>query len=89
MFRFYFYSLVLEKSNELFISLECSLQMPHIATTYAAVNTLITLGGQKSLASINRWSVYVLNASFFIILCSIIYLTELVFICVELIGLVL
>ncbi|XP_047150021.1 protein farnesyltransferase subunit beta isoform X2 [Vigna umbellata] len=29
-------------------------QMPHIATTYAAVNTLITLGGQKSLASINR-----------------------------------
>ncbi|KAK7365160.1 hypothetical protein VNO80_13998 [Phaseolus coccineus] len=29
-------------------------QMPHIATTYAAVNTLITLGGQKSLTSINR-----------------------------------
>jgi len=52
--------------------------MPHIATTYAAVNTPITLGGQKSLASINRWSVYVLNASFFIILCSIIYLMELV-----------
>jgi len=39
--------------------------MPHIATTYAAVNTLITLGGQKSLASINRWSVYVLKASFY------------------------
>jgi len=38
---------------------------------------------------LNRWSVYVLNASFFIILCSIIYLMELVFICVELIGLVL
>ncbi|KHN47170.1 Protein farnesyltransferase subunit beta [Glycine soja] len=30
-------------------------QMPHIATTYAAVNSLITLGGEKSLASINRW----------------------------------
>ncbi|KAK4272096.1 hypothetical protein QN277_020695 [Acacia crassicarpa] len=29
-------------------------QMPHLATTYAAVNTLITLGGQKALASINR-----------------------------------
>ncbi|XP_027358658.1 protein farnesyltransferase subunit beta isoform X2 [Abrus precatorius] len=29
-------------------------QIPHLATTYAAVNTLITLGGQKSLASINR-----------------------------------
>ncbi|KAL2335647.1 hypothetical protein Fmac_016860 [Flemingia macrophylla] len=33
-------------------------QMPHIATTYAAVNTLITLGGQKSLASINRDKLY-------------------------------
>ncbi|KAK7381394.1 hypothetical protein VNO78_34048 [Psophocarpus tetragonolobus] len=33
-------------------------QMPHIATTYAAVNTLITLGGQKSLASINRDKMY-------------------------------
>ncbi|XP_028778594.1 protein farnesyltransferase subunit beta isoform X2 [Neltuma alba] len=29
-------------------------QMPHLATTYAAVNTLITLGGEKALASINR-----------------------------------
>ncbi|KAJ7974562.1 Protein farnesyltransferase subunit beta [Quillaja saponaria] len=29
-------------------------QMPHLATTYAAVNSLITLGGQKSLTSINR-----------------------------------
>ncbi|KAG5032067.1 hypothetical protein JHK85_016049 [Glycine max] len=37
--------------------------MPHIATTYAAVNTLITLGGQKSLASINRWSVYAPKAT--------------------------
>ncbi|XP_027154606.1 protein farnesyltransferase subunit beta [Coffea eugenioides] len=29
-------------------------QMPHLATTYAAVNSLITLGGPKSLSSINR-----------------------------------
>ncbi|KAK7266117.1 hypothetical protein RIF29_18757 [Crotalaria pallida] len=29
-------------------------QMSHLATTYAAVNSLITLGGQKALASINR-----------------------------------
>ncbi|XP_054803726.1 protein farnesyltransferase subunit beta [Prosopis cineraria] len=29
-------------------------QMPHLATTYAAVNALITLGGHKALASINR-----------------------------------
>lgn len=29
-------------------------QLPHLATTYAAVNTLITLGGEKSLSSINR-----------------------------------
>ncbi|KAK7271677.1 hypothetical protein RJT34_27776 [Clitoria ternatea] len=33
-------------------------QMPHLATTYAAVNALITLGGQKSLASINREKLY-------------------------------
>ncbi|KAL5150376.1 Protein farnesyltransferase subunit beta [Glycine soja] len=33
-------------------------QMPHIATTYAAVNSLITLGGEKSLASINRDKLY-------------------------------
>nr|XP_029144309.1 protein farnesyltransferase subunit beta [Arachis hypogaea] len=33
-------------------------QMPHLATTYAAVNTLITLGGDKSLASINRDKLY-------------------------------
>ncbi|CAI8594479.1 unnamed protein product [Vicia faba] len=33
-------------------------QMPHLATTYAAVNTLITLGGEKSLASINRDKLY-------------------------------
>ncbi|XP_010243000.1 PREDICTED: protein farnesyltransferase subunit beta isoform X2 [Nelumbo nucifera] len=29
-------------------------QLPHLATTYAAVNALMTLGGQKALSSINR-----------------------------------
>ncbi|KAK9113768.1 hypothetical protein Syun_020565 [Stephania yunnanensis] len=29
-------------------------QLPHLATTYAAVNSLITLGGEKALSSINR-----------------------------------
>lgn len=29
-------------------------QLPHLATTYAAVNSLITLGGQRALSSINR-----------------------------------
>ncbi|KAI3951080.1 hypothetical protein MKW92_030614 [Papaver armeniacum] len=29
-------------------------QLPHLATTYAAVNSLITLGGDKALSSINR-----------------------------------
>ncbi|KAF3781384.1 farnesyltransferase subunit beta protein [Nymphaea thermarum] len=29
-------------------------QMPHLATTYAAVNSLITLGGISALSSINR-----------------------------------
>ncbi|CAH9088095.1 unnamed protein product [Cuscuta epithymum] len=33
-------------------------QMPHLATTYAAVNTLITLGGQKSYSSIRRDKLY-------------------------------
>lgn len=33
-------------------------QLPHLATTYAAVNSLITLGGQKSLSSINRGKLY-------------------------------
>lgn len=33
-------------------------QMPHLATTYAAVNALISLGGEKSLSSINRSKVY-------------------------------
>ncbi|GAB2278144.1 hypothetical protein Dimus_012840 [Dionaea muscipula] len=33
-------------------------QMPHLATTYAAVNSLITLGGHRSLSSINRQKLY-------------------------------
>ncbi|XP_073142454.1 protein farnesyltransferase subunit beta [Henckelia pumila] len=33
-------------------------QMPHLATTYAAVNTLITVGGDISLSSINRKMMY-------------------------------
>lgn len=33
-------------------------QMPHLATTYAAVNSLITLGGHRSLSSINRDKIY-------------------------------
>ncbi|KAL9250855.1 farnesyltransferase subunit beta-like protein [Drosera capensis] len=33
-------------------------QMPHLATTYAAVNSLVTLGGHNSLPSIDRRKVY-------------------------------
>ncbi|KAB1209180.1 Protein farnesyltransferase subunit beta [Morella rubra] len=33
-------------------------QMPHLATTYAAVNSLITVGGEQSLSSINREKLY-------------------------------
>ncbi|KAL7100719.1 hypothetical protein ACP275_08G012200 [Erythranthe tilingii] len=33
-------------------------QMPHLATTYAAINALLTLGGHKSLSSINREKLY-------------------------------
>ncbi|KAK9925283.1 hypothetical protein M0R45_033611 [Rubus argutus] len=33
-------------------------QLPHLATTYAAVNSLITLGGHKALSSINRSELY-------------------------------
>ncbi|KAL6518842.1 hypothetical protein OROHE_017595 [Orobanche hederae] len=33
-------------------------QMPHLATTYAAINTLITVGGHESLSSINRENLY-------------------------------
>ncbi|XP_074312135.1 protein farnesyltransferase subunit beta isoform X2 [Silene latifolia] len=33
-------------------------QMPHLATTYAAVNSLITLGGHKALSSIHRDALY-------------------------------
>ncbi|XP_010435917.1 PREDICTED: protein farnesyltransferase subunit beta-like [Camelina sativa] len=29
-------------------------QLPHLATTYAAVNALVTIGGDKALSSINR-----------------------------------
>lgn len=32
--------------------------MPHLATTYAAVNSLITLSGPKALSSINRCTSY-------------------------------
>lgn len=32
-------------------------QLPHLATTYAAVNALVTLGGDKALSSINRWCI--------------------------------
>ncbi|CAI0455966.1 unnamed protein product [Linum tenue] len=32
--------------------------MPHLATTYAAVNSLVTLGGHKALSSINRDNLY-------------------------------
>ncbi|XVF60320.1 hypothetical protein PTKIN_Ptkin08bG0035600 [Pterospermum kingtungense] len=33
-------------------------QMPHLATTYAAVNSLVTLGGDKAFSSINREKQY-------------------------------
>ncbi|RXH89429.1 hypothetical protein DVH24_031786 [Malus domestica] len=33
-------------------------QMPHLATTYAAVNALITFGGDEALSSINRGELY-------------------------------
>lgn len=33
-------------------------QMPHLATTYAAVNTLVNLGTQKALSSINREGIH-------------------------------
>ncbi|KAG1368044.1 Protein farnesyltransferase subunit beta [Cocos nucifera] len=33
-------------------------QLPHLATTYAAVNTLITLGSENALSSINRDNLY-------------------------------
>ncbi|GJN17738.1 hypothetical protein PR202_gb04834 [Eleusine coracana subsp. coracana] len=29
-------------------------QLPHLATTYAAVNTLVTIGSERALSSINR-----------------------------------
>jgi protein farnesyltransferase subunit beta len=36
--------------------------MPHLATTYAAVNSLVTIGGETALASINRYE-YSLHAT--------------------------
>lgn len=51
--------------------------MPHLATTYAAVNTLITLGGEKSLASINRWSVYALQSKVLAVIFLLFCLVEL------------
>ncbi|XP_015879174.1 protein farnesyltransferase subunit beta [Ziziphus jujuba] len=33
-------------------------QLPHLATTYAAVNSLVTLGSHKALSSINRDNLY-------------------------------
>ncbi|XP_059670160.1 protein farnesyltransferase subunit beta-like isoform X2 [Cornus florida] len=33
-------------------------QLPHLATTYAAVNSLVTLGGDRALSSINRGKLY-------------------------------
>ncbi|KAK3009579.1 hypothetical protein RJ639_014267 [Escallonia herrerae] len=42
------------------------LYLPHLATTYAAVNTLITLGGYRSLSSVNRWSVLMTLKQFII-----------------------
>ncbi|XP_038903092.1 protein farnesyltransferase subunit beta [Benincasa hispida] len=33
-------------------------QLPHLATTYAAVNSLVTLGSHKALSSINRHKLY-------------------------------
>ncbi|XP_008801084.1 protein farnesyltransferase subunit beta [Phoenix dactylifera] len=33
-------------------------QLPHLATTYAAVNTLVTLGSENALSSINRDNIY-------------------------------
>ncbi|KAJ0985826.1 hypothetical protein J5N97_004182 [Dioscorea zingiberensis] len=33
-------------------------QMPHLATTYAAVNTLVTLGSERALSSIDRGKMY-------------------------------
>lgn len=33
-------------------------QMPHLATTYASINSLITLGGHRALSSINRERLY-------------------------------
>ena len=33
-------------------------QMAHLATTYAAVNALVTVGGEKALGSIDRYLLF-------------------------------
>uniref|UniRef100_A0A0E0N261 Protein farnesyltransferase subunit beta n=1 Tax=Oryza rufipogon TaxID=4529 RepID=A0A0E0N261_ORYRU len=33
-------------------------QLPHLATTYAAVNTLVTIGSERALSSVNRDNLY-------------------------------
>lgn len=45
--------------------------MPHLATTYAAINALITVGGHKSLSSINRWSIHSILWPLHPILCQL------------------
>ncbi|XP_066334386.1 protein farnesyltransferase subunit beta-like [Miscanthus floridulus] len=32
--------------------------LPHLATTYAAINTLVTIGSERALSSINRDNLY-------------------------------
>ncbi|KAK2991442.1 hypothetical protein RJ640_028525 [Escallonia rubra] len=48
-----------------FLVLRCH-NLPHLATTYAAVNTLMTLGGYRSLSSVNRWSVFMTLKQFIV-----------------------
>lgn len=45
---------LLYRHFSVFIYLFLKLQIAHLATTYAAVNTLVTIGGEKALASIDR-----------------------------------
>ncbi|KAJ8423216.1 hypothetical protein Cgig2_006769 [Carnegiea gigantea] len=49
---------LLDKRCNVFFMPEYLMLMPHLATTYAAVNSLITLGGHGALSSINRDKVY-------------------------------
>ncbi|KAF2308547.1 hypothetical protein GH714_010478 [Hevea brasiliensis] len=48
----------IEYLNKGLMQLSSSFVMPHLATTYAAVNSLITLGGRRALSSINREKLY-------------------------------